>query len=219
MVDVPDEDFAGHFLLLEVTLQAKRVIPFVQHPRIDRAVWRVANDATFTQRFMLIHEWSALGGVTLHAGVICAHEREAAAFDRLLHARAPALDRAAPMRIVAIGATHLSFQHWVSVRQLKLCAQSGVTLETGFRIFVRIDDVRLAGGIASAACLHMEAARTMTTFAADRFGIFAFRHQACMRGRAEIAHNLFVTGLALLHPDVFRAGNARGRHDGAFRRA
>ena len=39
VIDVADENVAGNFLLLEVTLQAKSVVAFIQHPLIDGPVW------------------------------------------------------------------------------------------------------------------------------------------------------------------------------------
>jgi hypothetical protein len=35
VVDVSDENMSGHFLLLEMTLQAKRLVPFVEQTLVD----------------------------------------------------------------------------------------------------------------------------------------------------------------------------------------
>lgn len=70
MVHIPDQDDAGRGLLLEVTLQTKGRVAFVQEPLINRAVWRVTNHATLAHGFVLIHPWASLRAVTLEAGVV-----------------------------------------------------------------------------------------------------------------------------------------------------
>ena len=69
----------------------------------------MADDAAFTHRFVLINERTALRGVTLHAGIIHAQERDPAADNRLVQTRAAAFDRFALVRIVTIRTTHLAF--------------------------------------------------------------------------------------------------------------
>jgi hypothetical protein len=72
------------------------------------------------------------------------------------------------MRIVAIRATHLVFKHRVMMRQLELCPDFEVTLETGVRRFSRIDYCA-----AATAGFDVLAARSVTRFASHLFGIFA----------------------------------------------
>ena len=59
------------------------------------------------------------------------------------------------MRVVAISAAHLAFQHWMMVRQTELDFLIGVAGETGFRVLARIDDTAhpaaAAGGNVQAA--------------------------------------------------------------------
>ena len=54
MIDVTDENVPRLSLLLEMTLEAKGLVPRVQHPLIDRAVRRMTNHITLAQRLVLI---------------------------------------------------------------------------------------------------------------------------------------------------------------------
>ena len=108
---------------------------------------RVADETTLAHCFVLENEWATLLAVTLHAGVVGAHKRDTAAFDGLLQTCPTALNGFARVRIMAISATHLPFEHRVMVRQRELRTQIEVTLETGVRRLVRIDDLAfLAAG-------------------------------------------------------------------------
>ena len=78
MVDISDPNCAGARLLLEMALQTERLVSFVQHSLIHRSVWRMADDATLADSFVLINEWPALRGMTLHAGVVHAQKGEPA---------------------------------------------------------------------------------------------------------------------------------------------
>ena len=115
MVDVSDKDSSRNTLLLEMALQAERVVALVQHSLIDGTVRRVADDATLADCFVLIDKWTALRRMTLETGVISVHEREPTALDRLVQARSAALRRHSLMRIVAIGAAHFPFQHGMAM--------------------------------------------------------------------------------------------------------
>ena len=70
VIDVSNENVPGYFLLLEMTLNTKRRVTFVQQALVDRAVRRMAADATFFQSFMSKHKWTCLSSVTLEAGVV-----------------------------------------------------------------------------------------------------------------------------------------------------
>ena len=111
MIDICDKDSARRALLLEMALQAERVVALVQHSLIDRAVRRMADDATLADCFVLKDKWTALRCMTLETRVISTHERDSTALDRLVQARSAALNRHSLMRIVAIGTAHLPFQH------------------------------------------------------------------------------------------------------------
>lgn len=92
----------------------------------------MTREATLTHGLMLKNEWSTLRGVALKAGFVLAQESNATAFEGLLHIRGSAFHGHPDMRIVAISTTHLSFQNWMMMRQLKACPHLEVALETGF---------------------------------------------------------------------------------------
>jgi len=125
----------------------------------------------------------------------------------LLHIRPTTFDGHADVRVMAIGAAHLAFEHGMTMRQLKLRAHIQVTLETCFRRAPRIDD-RVRG----TAALHVQTARSVTRFASHVHGLLCFAArcftafsaalvydfafcslQARMRGGAKIARDVFVT--------------------------
>ena len=172
----------------------------------------MADKAAFTHRFVLINEGTALCGVTLHAGVVRAHKREAAAFDMLLHAGAAAFNRFAFVRIVTIRTTHFAFQNRMVMGQFELRAQGGVALETGVGRFAGIDD-----RTGTAAGGDVFTAGPMAAFAAYIFCVVAFRHQARVRRSPEITNDIAVTGVASFRADELGTGNIWWRDDGAGR--
>src|ERR1041384_6718507 len=120
VVDVPDEDMARLFLLLEMAFQTKRLVSLVEHSLIDGTVRRMANDAPLAQCFMLVHERAALGGMTLETGFVLGQKTHPAATQCLLHVGGTPFDRHADVRVVAIRAAHLAFEPRMAMRQLKL---------------------------------------------------------------------------------------------------
>ena len=84
MIDICDKDSSANALLLEMALQAERVVTFVQHSLVDRAVRRVAGDATLANCFVFKNKRTALRRMTLETCVISVHERDPAALDRLV---------------------------------------------------------------------------------------------------------------------------------------
>jgi hypothetical protein len=140
VIDISDKDVPRHLLLLEMAFQAKRLVSFVQHSLVNRAVRRMADHTALTHCFVLVNKWAALGGVALEASFVSAQESKAPGFEHLLNVGPATLDRNSDMRIMAIGAAHSPFQHRMMMRQLELCAHFEVTLETSFRRLTRIDD-------------------------------------------------------------------------------
>lgn len=161
VVGIANENSAVGLLFLEMALQTQGRIALSQHSLIDRSVGRVAADATFTERFVFENERTSLRGVALETGFVLTKKRDAAAFHGLRKTCSAPFDRTADVRIVAIRATHLAFQHWVVVRQFKFCAHFQMTLETGIGRFPRIDN-----SVRAAAALDVQASWAMTTFAA-----------------------------------------------------
>ena len=129
----------------------------------------MTNNAAFAHRFVFINKWTALGGVTLKTGVILAQECLAAAMNVLGHARAPAFHRAALVRFMTIGASHLPFQDRVVMRQLKLRADIEMALETSLWRALRIDDQ-----VRCATVLGMETSGPVTRLTPDV-------HRVCSR--------------------------------------
>ena len=133
VINIANQNLASLRLLLEMTLQAERIVPFVQQSLVDRPMGRMADDTTLPHRFVLINKRTALGGMTLETGFVLTEESEAAFLERLLHVCPAALHCHADVRVVAIGATHFPFQHRMVMGQLKLRAHFQVALEASFR--------------------------------------------------------------------------------------
>ena len=212
MVDVSDKNMARLFLFLEMAFQAKRCVAFVQQSLVDGAMRRMADHTALAQRLVLVNKWAALHSMALEASFISAQESKATALERLLNIGAAAFDRDSLVRVVTIGAAHFPFQHRMMVRQLELCPYFQVTLETGLRIFPRVDDrVRRATALdvqtprpVARLAAHVDGllyscALCLTAFSAALVYNFRFCSlQSCMRGRAKITHDLFVAGFAFL---------------------
>ena len=153
----------------------------------------MADDAPLTDRLVLIHKWAALLCVTFEACFVSGHERKAAGSELLLNVCWRALSRDPLVRLMAIAAAHLAFQHRVMMRQLKRCANVEVALETGVRRLSWIDDRASA-----ATGLNVQTPGPVTRFAAHVLGVVPFCLEACMRGCPKVAHDLFVAGCAFL---------------------
>ncbi len=191
VIGIADENSAAGFLFLEVTLQAQGLVALVEHSRVDRAMRRVATYATFTQGLVLENERTGLGNVTLEARFIFPEQQSSAAFDLLGKTCAAAFDRAAGVRVVAIGATHLAFEHRMMVRHLKSCPDFEVALEASVRRPPRIDNLALI-----AAAGNVQTSRSMARFASHLLGVVARCFQTRMGRRSKVFGNRFVTSLA-----------------------
>lgn len=211
MVHIPDQDDAGRGLLLEVTLQAKGRVAFVQEPLINRPVWRVTNHATLAHGFVLIHPRASLRAVTLEAGVVLPQEFHPAATHRLSEVCPAALDRISLVRVVTIRTTDPSLQYGMMMRQLKLGPYLEVTLETRLGRLAWIDNRARA-----AARFHMLAARPVAGFAPHIFAVLALSSQARVRGTTKVADNFFMAIGALFRSHKLSPGNTGRRHDRAI---
>jgi len=168
MIDVTDENVSRLSLLLEMTLEAKSLVPRVQHPLIHRPMWRMANHASLAQRFMFVDKRTTLHGVTLETRFILTEESEAPASERLLNVGRGAFHCEADVRVMAIRATHSPFEHGMTMWQRKLRPHFEVTLKTGFGRFPRIDN-----RVIRAAAVHVQAARAVAGLAANVFCVLA----------------------------------------------
>jgi hypothetical protein len=133
VIDISDENMPRRLLFLEMAFQAKRLVAFIQQSLIDGSVRRMADHATLTHRLMLVNKGAALRGVALEAGFVSAQESKTAALERLLNIGPATFNCDADVRIMAIRAAHFSFKHRMVMRQLELCPDFQVTLETGLR--------------------------------------------------------------------------------------
>jgi len=75
----------------------------------------------------------------------------------LLQVCPPAFDGDSDVRVVAIGATHFTFEDRMPVRQLKLRAHVRVALETGLRRTPGIDN-----RVRRTAALHVQTSGSVT---------------------------------------------------------
>lgn len=206
MIHVSDEDMPRHFLLLEMAFQAKRCIALIEQSLVDGAVRRMADHATLTDCLVRVNKGAPLLGVALEASFISAQESKTAAFERLLNVGSATFDGDSLMWVVTIGATHFAFEHRMMVRQLELRPHFQVTLETGLRIFPRIDD-----RVRRATALHVQTARAVAPLAAHVLCVLSFRLESRVRRCAEVANNFFVASLTLFRADELRAWDAGRR--------
>ncbi|MGA7274432.1 MAG: hypothetical protein WBX14_06260, partial [Candidatus Udaeobacter sp.] len=153
----------------------------------------MADRTTLTDCLVLVNEWAALRGVALKASLVSAQKSKTAGFEHLLNIGPTTLDGDTDMRVVAISATHSAFKHRMMVRQLELCPHFQVTLETGLRIFPRVDD-----RVRRATALDMQAARSVARLAAHVLCVLSLRLQSRVSRGAKVAHDFFVAGLAFL---------------------
>lgn len=199
-----DEDLAGCRGDLGMALEAEIVVTFGQQLGVDGSVDLVAGDAPFPDGFMF--EDVGLGLLPVTLGALGVDPRHKHAF-RLLNVRT--------MRVVAGSTTHAAFQHRMMKLQIELGLLVEMALETGFRFRFWIND-ELA---ATAASIHVQAAGTVTGFAAAGTGhavAFTGEFEPGMRRELEVFDDFFVAGGALIRADKLRAGDQRGRGDDAL---
>jgi hypothetical protein len=189
-----DHQLTRSRLLLIVALQTQRLVARLEHLVVHRAVRVVAGDAAFTQRLVLEDKRTALRVMTFQARLIGARE-----FGSTTDNRIPF------MRLMAVTARHLPER--VGMRQGKFAALVQVTLETRLGMLGGIDDrPRLA------ARLRVNAAGTVTRFAADVLHVLAGRHQLRVSRIVKPAGDRLMALGAIAGADKFRPRDLR-RHD------
>lgn len=149
----------GHF---HVTLQAKVNIAGDQHLVVNRPVWIVASSATVAHGMVLEDEGAGLGRMTLHTGLVFAHQSGAAT-----------LDCGPLMRIVAIVAAHTAVHDWVGAWQMELPLLIKVALEARFGVVSRVND--LTGDLA--AVFSVERTRTVAGLTTDHEAVFVAKSE------------------------------------------
>ena len=121
VVQAANPDRPGRRLLLEMAFQTKALVSLGQQLGVDRPMDGVAGRATFSNRLVLEHKWSLLGGMAFGAHLGLRSQRRSSTFLGWTF-----------VRIVAIAATDSAFQHRVMVGKAELAPLIEVALETGF---------------------------------------------------------------------------------------
>ena len=110
---------AGSVVVADVALQAQRGLADRQQVGVWRSMGRVAAEAVFRYRRMLVSEGTA---------ILCV-----AAQAKLVHVRrAQVMSRSSSVRVVAIGTTHFAFAQRVVVRHAHLRTLRLMTAQTSF---------------------------------------------------------------------------------------
>ena len=159
----------------------------------------MAGGATFLQGVMLEYERPELGRVAFATDLVLCHQLGAARNDGVTL-----------MSFVAVRAAYLSFQHGMMIWEVERTALVLMALEAGFWRLARVDDRTTC-----AARFRVQAARTVTGFAADILRIVTRRFEAGVSSHLEITHGILMALFTSFRADVGRAGNARWRHQGA----
>ena len=159
MIASANQQLAGHCLLLEVALQAERLVSRLQHLRIYRAVRVVTCGAAFAERFVLEHKRAALRFMAAHASIIQRRELSASTFDRL-----------SLVWFVAFRARHFAMHHGMGMRQLKFAALVEVALKAGFGVLAGVHNI-----VRAATNFGVHAARAVTRLAPHIFPAAAGR--------------------------------------------
>lgn len=176
-------------LTLGMTSQTKIGISIHEHFPVYGTVGVVAADAALTQCVMLEHNRPRLFAVTLRAAFIEPGHRESAG----------GFENVASVRIVALDAIHVAFDHRMMLRQVKFRLGIEMTLETCRRILAGIDDEFAA----TATRLNVQAARSVTGFTPALAGHRrAFKMQARVRAAGKDADVIRVAFRASAVADV-----------------
>jgi hypothetical protein len=117
-------------LHLRVTAQAQVWIWLDQHLAIDRTVRLMTGRASFAHGLVFKDKPPRL--LAMAGGALLVQPRHGKT-TRGLH-------NVGPMRIVALNAMHLPFEHWMMLRQAELGVDIEVTGEARLRFAPRIDD-------------------------------------------------------------------------------
>mgnify|MGYP003327347542 CR=1 FL=1 len=189
---------------LAVALQAEIVVPLRQQLAVDRAVDVVAGRATLAQCLVLEHVRPRLLPVTLRAGLVDpGHPHSLGLVDVLA------------VGVVAGSAAYLAFLDRVMMLEVELGLLVQVALEAALRILAGDDELAFAS-----TGLDVQAAGAVARFAALALDALAFTgnlNPGVLR-ELEVFDFLLMAHRALVHADVGRAGNHRGRDDDAVNR-
>lgn len=130
MRGVAEENFPGCGLHLRVALDAEVRVPLVEKFPDERTMRRVAGHAAFAQRFMGEDVRPALFTMAVEARLVKPRERKAALGFVDVEA----------MRVMALAAVKLAFEHLMVMRQPEFCVRLEVAGEARVRRLARVDD-------------------------------------------------------------------------------
>jgi hypothetical protein len=156
MWNVANKNLPRCSLDLGMALQAQIRITFDQELSIYRPMRVVTHRATFPQRLMLEYKWPRLLAMTLGAILVQPRHRQSGRQSGWRGTRS--LEYVSAMRIVALNAIHMTFQHQMVLRHSKFRLRLQMALKTSGRIFSWIHNEFAP----PAACFDMLAARPMT---------------------------------------------------------
>ena len=173
-----------------MTFDTQGMIPRSQHLIVDRTVNFMAGLTAFTHRQMLDHKWTALLLVALEAGFI-----------HVGHRSSGPGSCGRTVRIVAIGAGHMAFQHGMVMREIELGFLFHVAGETHFGVLTGIDNLNTF----ATARFHVKARGPVTHFAAFDLDAFHRNGDLLVGGELEILDLFGVTHRASFRADILGA--------------
>ncbi len=179
VIRLPHQHLGRVGLHLGVAPQTEMRIPLNQHLAVNRAVWLMASHAAILQGLMHKHEVSRLLAVALGALLVLSCQVKVTwRFENF-----------APVRIMAIDAVHLPFQHRMMLRQAELGVLELMAVQARLRIPSGIVDKHAI----AAAGLDVFAPGAVAGFAAaDTAPLARFREEARMNAAGKLADNLLV---------------------------
>lgn len=187
-----DKNFAAASLDLRVALQAEVTITLDEHLRIDGTVWLMAGRATVAHGLVLECVRTSLFAVTVGASFV--ETRHCQTSRRLHDVKA--------VRVMTLGAIHVSFRQWMMVRQVELSLCLQMARITGSGVAPGIENELPAPSPNS----HVPAAGAMARLAA---GLASTRNRlkmhASMRAAGKSAHVICVAFVACFVANEGRA--------------
>ena len=204
-IDIP-RSAGGRTSNLRMAAEAEIGIANGEQLVIDGTVRIVARRAAFAHGGMFKGEGASLLLMALRAIFILARHRQSAVRFHDVHA----------VWVVALDAIHLSFEHGMVLREMKLSLRLEMAIQAGLGFLAGIDDEAPA----SAARRDVLASWTVARFtAAPAFHVAPVGMQPPVRAHGENTIDLVVAIRAGLVADVGRSFNRQRRNDPALRRA
>ena len=196
MVLPADQELSANGLLLEVALQAERLVPFGEHAGINRAVRFVAGQAAFAGGLVFKDEWTALRGVAFETSFVVVQDGSPSRKHRW-----------AFVRLMTVAAGNLALENRVVRSETELGPLVEMALEAGLGRFAWIHD-----RVGRPARLLVNAPWSVAAFATNGNPIASLRLQTGMRRGVKFRHFLLMAFGAIVHADERGSGNLRRDH-------